>query len=719
MNDDRDRHLQDLNRLRQELQRLDEDLAQRQAQLSWEGERLLASKADWASARAQLSDRIAQERQLAAARQASLDTLLASTSWRLLAPVRYLVTMARRLGRFGTRPSSGISEVQPPVLESATGDVPATADARASDWRVAAFRTYQRQLAVEWAPLLQQRARAMSAGPVISVLVPIFDTPETILREMLASVIGQYYGRWELCLCDDASPAAHVRRIIAEFADRDDRIKVLHLPENRGVSYATNRALEMASADFVVLLDHDDLLEPQALLRVAETIVADDPDIVYSDEVVVEADGQTANWYLFRPAFSPTYLRAHPYIVHLVAYRWRLLVDIGGVDEELSISQDYDLMLRASEKAQRIVHLPEILYRWRLRADSVGHQRIHRVSEVSLDALRRHAQRSGVDARIGLGKSFNFYDFRVQTGPARVAIVIPSKNQAALVRQCIDSIVRTAGDVDYEIVLIDHQSDDPLALQYFASLTGRVRCLRYEGPFNFSAINNWAVAQLSDPFDYLLFCNNDIEALDNGWLARMLAIGQQPGVGIVGAKLYYPDHRTLQHAGVCVGAFSVAENLGRAMHAPPECLETGYIGSLIATRELSAVTAACMLVKKSVFAEIRGFDENLEVLFGDVDICLRAIAHGYRVVFCAEAELLHHEAASRGQSGELGRSDGGVFMARWADYLAHGDPYFNPNLSLSSALWEIKRPLMLVPGLQRRVYISPLDRRQCRIEVRS
>lgn len=570
-----------------------------------------------------------------------------------------------------------------------------------------AWELYQLQLATVLRPQLVARAAAFGTPVKISVIMPTYNTTEEMLELALRSVHNQIYPNWELCIADDASTQPHMRRVLESYAAHDKRIKVHFSPTNRGVAHASNRALEMATGSFVVLLDHDDVLTEQALLRVAESVAGDDPDMLYSDEVVVSTDGKVVLNYALRPAFSPEFLRGHPYIVHMVGFRTALLRELGGFDESLSISQDYDLILRVSEKAKTIVHLPEVLYHWRLHGSSAGHQKLNEVMAASSQVLKRHLERIGAEGAPGRGAGFNFFTMNYPLAPgAKVAIVIPTKNHGELVRQCIDSIRKTVRHIAYDIVVIDHASDDPKSVAYFQSLRAEVTLLRYEGPFNFSAINNWAVRQLDGSHTHYLFCNNDIEAIHPDWLDRMMAFGQQRDVGIVGAQLLYPDRRTIQHAGVCVGAFGIAEHYGKFVQLPPDYLELGFMGRLVLPHEMSAVTAACLLMRRECFDEIQGFDETLAVGFGDVDLCLRAGERGWRVLYCPTATLLHHESFTRGKS--IGHDphpeDSAKFATRWKKWLAEGDPYFNPGYSLVHTNWQVKTPLDTPVDLPRRVY---------------
>lgn len=674
-----------------------------------------------------------------AAQVAQLAAMYASTSWTVSGPVRWTGNTLRRVrllmpllyrpaawpsvavrvyrawrqeGAGGVKQALVQELVQQSVSAPGSGtDTVSRPDSHThaevsvpTDWRQEIFRRYRESFTQDRQDAIRARIDAMSAPPLISVLVPTYNTPEPMLREMINSILRQWYPHWELCIADDGSDSPHVRAVLEEYKVCDARVKLSVGTANYGLSHAMNCALNMATGDYVVLLNHDDMLEEQALFRVAETVLTDDPDMLYSDEVLVGEDGETVQHFIFRPAFSPEYLRSHPYIVHLVGFKPGLLRQIGGFDENLRISQDYDLILRASEQAKTIVHIPEMLYRWRIHGNSAGHRMIGQVMQTSRAILQRHLQRCGEAGEVHDGPSFNYFDVRYPLAPGlKVAIVIPTKNHGDLVRACIESIERTAGDAVYEIVLIDHESDDPASRAYFDSLGSRVTLLRYSGPFNFAALNNWAVAQLDGSHTHYLFCNNDIEAIAPGWLERMLELGQKPDVGIVGAKLYYPDGKTIQHAGVVVACCGVAENLGRFRLTSDDPLDLGYIGSLITNHEVSAVTGACLLIRRSVFEAIGGFDETIVVGYGDVDLCLRVGEKGYRVLFCAHAALLHHESYTRGRYAEDPHPEDSLrFVSKWPGIFAHGDPYFNPNLSQASPNWQVGQPLEFRLDIHRR-----------------
>lgn len=566
----------------------------------------------------------------------------------------------------------------------------------------------RRQFTKKIAPILQEKIQTFSRNPKISIIIPIYNPPEDWLRAAIDSVRQQIYPHWELWLVDDASPAPHIREILQEYADRDSRIKINFLSRNSGVAIASNTALELVTGEFVMLMDHDDLITEEALFRVAESILIDAPDLIYSDEGLTNTKGIVTT-FTYRSAFSLEYLRSHPYIIHFVGFRTVLLRQIGGFNPQLTISQDYDLILRVVEQAKTIVHIPQVLYLWRIHQASTGSQKIKQVMDVSKQILQDHLDRCQEVARVEEGVSFNYYQVRYKLqSKQRVAILIPTKNCGALVRQCINSLEQTITQINYDIILIDHASTDVESLKYFASLTDNHQVIRYEGKFNFSAINNWAVDHIDrSQYTHYLFCNNDIEAIQENWLERMVELAQQPDVGIVGAKLLYPDRITIQHAGVEVGLYGAAEHYGKFMEdaLPDGTPCPGYLGAFFVNKEMSAVTAACMLMRRDAFEQVGGFDEKLAVGFGDVDLCLRTRAAGFRVIFCSQATLVHHESYSRGKTkGDPHPEDSQLFTERWRQFIRQGDPYFNPNLSITSTRWEFTKPMPLAVEVDRRVY---------------
>lgn len=685
--------------------------------------------AEFASQLADLASRADQQKEALLESDAQMqsltarfDEVLSSKSWKLTRPVRALGHLVRRLKLLARALQQLLLEPAALGKNAArlfrvwrTGGSPAIKSAllavQIGPSPTDAWRVYRQTFDAQLKPQIVRLIHEMPVTPRISIIVPTFNTGETMLREMLDSVKAQLYPHWELCIADDGSDQPHVKRILQEYAATDRRIRLFFSVENHGVSYASNRALELVTSKFVVLLDHDDLLEEHALFRVAECILQDLPDVFYSDEVLVTPDHATVLHFAYRPAFSPEYLRSHPYIVHLAGMRTQILRDIGGFDESLSISQDYDLILRAVEKAKCIVHIPEILYQWRILPSSAGEKKMHDVMATSKALLQRHLDRCGDGGIVYDGTGFNLFDTRYPLQEnLKIAIIIPTKNHGDLLQQCIDSIRNTVSGIDYDIVVIDHESDDADTKNYLASIAHAVHILPYKGKFNFSAINNWAISQLTVTYSHYLFCNNDIEAIKPGWLGRMLELGQRTSVGIVGAKLFYPDRETIQHAGVCVGMYGAAEHYGKFLRLPKASGDPKLPEILRSNHEVSAVTAACLLMRKDAFDKIGGFDEALAVGFGDVDLCLRVREYGFDVLYCAQAELLHHESYTRGKSlVDPHPEDSALFQAKWRKILVAGDPFYNPGFSLLNTYWHYTNPIPCHVDINRRVFNRQID----------
>lgn len=530
--------------------------------------------------------------------------------------------------------------------------------------------------------------------PLISIILPVYNTKKEWLIECLDSVINQIYNNWELCICDDASTLPHVKKILKQYEKKDPRIKVIYKKKNGHVAAASNDALKITSGEYIALLDHDDKLERQATFRVALCCIEDSPDIIYSDEVITSENIDDVVNHSFRPSYSHELYLSHCYFVHFLVFKKCILEKISGFNESLKISQDYDLVLRALEHAKIVSHIPEILYRWRTHAVSSGHQSQDKVMDLSRKVLQDHLDRLGINAVAENSKFFNFFDIRYPLQQDnKVAIIIPTKNQGVILKQCIDSIERTVKKTEYTIVVINHDSDEQETLDYFDSISSKHTVLPYSGEFNFSTINNFAINQIKGSATHYLLCNNDIEAIEEGWLERLLELGQNKDVGVVGAKLYYPGGESIQHAGVCLGLYGAAEHYGKFMkkNLSEDRVHPGYIGSLITNREMSSVTAACALVRRDAFEAVDGFDEILKVGFGDVDLCLRIKKLGYRILFCPHAELIHHESYSRGKSTtDPHLEDSAFFAARWGKDIKKGDEFYNINLSVFSTSWQVE-----------------------------
>lgn len=663
----------------------------------------------------ELTDTLEHTTRHAEVQRRRIDDLYASTSWRLSRPIRAFGYLVRKLST-GSQVTAWLLS-KPGLMSERLAKV-REANAKGG-WNEVKkvlvglkhegsglkdlWSEYRETFVRDVRPRVIEAIAKMPVRPLISVLVPTYNTREESLVEMIESVRSQLYSDWELCIADDASPLPHVRAVLERYAKLDGRINVSFATENGGVARASNRALAMATGDWVVLLDHDDTLEEQALFRVAQAGYDDNADFIYSDEVLTTPDGATARRYAYRPAFSLEHLRSHPYIVHLVAFRSSLIREVGGFNEDLRISQDYDLILRAAEKAKTIVHIPEILYRWRIQGTSSGSSKRDDVMAASRGVLQRHLGREHVEGEVTDGETFNLFEARYPLrADLKVAIIIPTKDHGELLKQCIDSLRATIGpSVAYDIIVVDHESTEPATREYFLSIADSVKIVRYSGVFNFSAINNFAVKEAGAGYSHYLFCNNDIEAISPGWLERMLEVGQQPDVGIVGAMLFYPDRKHLQHAGVCVGMYGAAEHYGKWVQFPDQPIEPELMR---VNREVSAVTAALLLMRADAFREVRGFDESIAVGFGDVDLCLRVGQQGFRVIMSPHARLVHHESYTRGTSKvDPHPKDSALFRLKWREVLAVGDPFYNPGFSNNHTHWPVKQPLNVGFNIRRRI----------------
>lgn len=539
-----------------------------------------------------------------------------------------------------------------------------------------------------------QRRTVFDRNIKISILVPLYNTPEKFLREMLESVISQTYSNWELCLADGSDkPGSAVRGICLEYAARDSRIKYKKLEKNGGISENTNRAVEMSSGRYLGLLDHDDILHPSALYEVMKVLAEKDADFIYTDENTfneVISDAHTPN---FKPDFSPDTLRSYNYICHFSIFKRDLLNKVGLYRSEFNGSQDYDMVLRLTEQAKTIVHIPKILYFWRAHEGSVASH----VSEkpYTLDAAKKalaeHLDRVGLRGTVEDGDAPSIYKITYEiSGKPLISIIIPNKDQVPTLKNCLSSILELSTYKNFEIIIIENNSEDKATFDYYDSLKGdgRIRVIYWDDGFNYSAINNFGAKFARG--DYLLLLNNDITVITPDWLQEMLMYAQREDVGAVGAKLYYPDD-TIQHAGTVVGLGGVAghTHVGFARNHP------GYMRRLTIVQNLSAVTAACIMLSKKVFDEVGGLDEGFEVAFNDVDFCMRIRSRGYLVVFTPYAELYHYESKSRGyedtyQKQERFTSEVNLFKSRWEKALRQGDPYYNPNLTLDRTDFSVR-----------------------------
>lgn len=530
-----------------------------------------------------------------------------------------------------------------------------------------------------WIDLHESAAAVPSPGdgPLISVVVPVHDPPVGCLADCIASVVNQTYPNWELCLADDASTDAAVKKLLERTAESAPRVKLTSRAVNGGISAASNDAIALATGDFVAFLDHDDELAPTALSWVAQAVLEhDEVDVVYTDEDKLDRTGRRINPFL-KPDWAPDLLLSFPYLCHLLVIRRSLLDDVGGLRSEYDGSQDYDLMLRATEKARNVHHISEVLYHWRIVEGSTASEAMakpwaHLASRRALeDALRRR----GIDGSVEDGPGPGWYNVRRR--PSRrplVSIIVPYRDQPRLTRQCVDSLSKHTDYENWELLLVDNDSHEPetAVLKERLRETPRARMLDYPGLFNWSSINNAAAKEAEG--ELLLFLNNDIEAIDGGWLEAMVGHALRPEVGTVGARLLYPDG-AVQHAGVVIGLGGIAGHICAGL--PNDRL--GYMGMAKLTTNCSAVTGACMLTRTELFASLGGFDEAMVVAFSDIDYCLRLRQAGYLHVFTPLAELVHHESRSRGFAND--REEVSLFFPRWRSLIEDRDPYLNRNLS--------------------------------------
>jgi GT2 family glycosyltransferase len=525
------------------------------------------------------------------------------------------------------------------------------------------------------------RAPFRRRAPLISLLVPVWHTPIWVLERCVSSVLAQRFGDWELCLCDDASGDPELTAYLRSIQRIDRRIHTTALAGNGGISAATNGALALTRGRFVAFLDHDDELTPDALEAAAAAIEAEpDGDVFYSDEDKIDASGERFD-PLFKPDWSPDLLLSFQYLGHLTIMRRALVAELGGLRSDYDGSQDYDLALRATEKARKIVHIPEVLYHWRTlpgsaASDSSGVVAKPWAYEAGLRAIEDALQRRGEDAEVTKEPRFagRYHVRRALTSRPLVSVIIPFRDEPALLATCCESLRANPGYDRVELVLVDNGSELPETAALLDRL-GRdpdVKILDAPGPFNWAAINNNAVREAKG--EILLFSNNDIEARAPRWLHAMLGHALRPEVGAVGARLLYPDG-DIQHAGVVVGLGGIAGHVLRGL--PGE--HPGYNSMAFQTRNCSVVTGACMMTRREVFDSVGGFDEHLPVAFNDVDYCLKLREKDFLVVYTPLAELIHHESRSRGHTDDLVESR--RILERWAEVIIAGDPYLNTHLS--------------------------------------
>ena len=528
---------------------------------------------------------------------------------------------------------------------------------------------------------------AMKQPPVFSVLMPVYDTPEPFLRRAIDSVRSQLYPHWQLCIADDASPAPHVRRTLEEAAASDPRIRVAFRSSNGHISAASNTALELATGDWIALLDHDDELTEHALYTLATE--TRDTDLVYSDEDKIDEHGRRSEPH-FKPDWNPELLLSNNYIAHLCAIRADKVRDAGGFRVGFEGSQDHDLVLRVAKSTTRIRHVPHVLYHWRAIEGSTALSSNAKdyAAEASLRALREH---TGLPVERGPVPLTYRVRWPVPDASPLVSLIIPTRDSLSVLKKCIETLTARTEYRPYEILVIDNQSRESATLRYLDDLQQRAvaRVIKYDHPFNYSAINNLGVRNVTGAMVGLL--NNDLEIIDGRWLGEMVAQAVRPEVGAVGAKLLYPD-RSIQHGGIILGIGGVAGHAHKYM----ACDAPGYFSRAQVTQNLSAVTGACLVIRRDLYLRVGGFDETIAVAFNDVDFCLRVRDAGFRNVWTPAAILVHDESRTRGVENTKSKRDRfrrevETMLARWGDTLRN-DPAYNPNLTLEAEDFSLGWP---------------------------
>jgi GT2 family glycosyltransferase len=561
-----------------------------------------------------------------------------------------------------------------PILRREPPPVPAPAEGLQSPHPLKAYHEWWLLHRPTAADLESRRAAAAALvqRPLISIVMPTYNTPLKMLDDAIESVRAQIYSNWELVIADDASPDPQVAARLREWQAKDARIRVNFLAANCGIALASNAAMELARGEFVALLDHDDWIEPDALDEIVQAIAQNpEADFIYSDEDKVDPSGFFQQPF-FKPDWSPEMMMSCNYLCHFSAIRTALLQQLGGFRTGFDGAQDYDLFLRVTEQARSIVHVPKILYHWRLSEHSTSADSGQKPAAVwnGKRALEDALARRGIEARVEATDGARYRVRYALREAKKISILIPTRDRLDLLATCIASIEAKTAYPNYEIVIINNGSEKPETLQYFAETRHRV--IHYDGPFNYSALCNYGVRE-SDG-EWLLLLNNDVEIIEPGWLTAMAEQIQREEIGAVGAKLLFADG-TVQHAGV----YFCEHGARHAFHGAQR-YSGEQIGQLQIVRNYSAVTAACLLTRRDVYNAVGGLDEvRFAVAFNDTDLCLRIRKQGYRIVYTPYAELFHYESQSRGYENQ-NPEESKALRETWPEVLAH-DPYFNPNLA--------------------------------------
>jgi len=529
------------------------------------------------------------------------------------------------------------------------------------------------------------QADLLPQKPLISLVVPVYNPPLDILKETLDSVVNQTYANWECCVANGDTSNTAITGLIDDYVRKDTRFKVVHLEENLGIAGNTNAAVALASGSYVAFLDHDDLIAPFALFEVAIRLVFDPGiDIFYSDEDNVNLKGVRSGPF-FKPCFSPDLLRSVNYMCHFLVVRKTLGDEVGWIRNGYEGAQDFDFILRVSERANKIERIPMMLYHWRsIKGSTAADSNAKPYAGPSgIKALENHLQRLNTPGSVETVFMPTWYRVKYDLPKhPLVSIIVLNHDHEDDLHKLVHSILEKSTYENYELLIVENNSvrEETFALyDELREVDQRVKIVEWNHPFNYSQVNNWAARQSSG--EVLLFLNNDIEVITPDWIEEMLMHAIRPGVGTVGAKLYFPND-TIQHAGVILGIGDVAGHGHKGFHKDL----TGHGGQLTQIRNTAANTAACLMVRKEVFEQVNGFDENYILAYGDVDLCLKVLEAGYLNVWTPFAELYHHESKTRGYERspeQLARYKNEVFYfkQRWDTFMHKGDPYYNPNLS--------------------------------------
>lgn len=551
------------------------------------------------------------------------------------------------------------------------------------------------------AELAEQRkiSRKWKEEPKISIVVPLYNTPETFLREMIESVMASTYENWELCLADGTPGESVIPAIVQEYQQNDRKIidkeasRVVYqkLKENGGIAENTNAAIAMAGGDYIAFLDHDDVITPDALYEMADRIIkgrnlGKEPEVLYSDEDKTDAGQTKVMDPHFKPDFNPDLLCSNNYITHFLVVKRELADRLGGIRKDFDGAQDYDFVFRATEQAKVIAHIPKILYHWRMHelstagdGDSKSYAR-----DAGKRAIEAHLERIGVEGSVEPTQYFGFYrvNYKLTERPL-VSIIIPNKDETETLKKCLDAIAKSSYE-NYEVIIVENNSTEEATFSLYKKIeSDKIRVVYYPDAFNYSKLNNFGASYANGT--YYILMNNDIEVIETNWIEQMLSNCERREVGVVGARLYYPDN-TIQHAGLVVGVGGSLRGIGANLYQGMRRERSGYMHRAAIQMNYSAVTAALLMVKKEVYDKVNGFEEELSVAFNDVDFCLRVREAGYLIVYDPRVEAYHYESKSRGAEDspeKVARFQSEIeFMRnRWETLLKEGDPNYNLNFS--------------------------------------